>query len=68
MQRGQSQRGRSEGVEWEGENERRPSRRGRTEGAESEGENERGLGLRARCGVGGVGDVEVMGWSGNGRI
>jgi hypothetical protein len=42
---GAESEGRSEGVEWEGENERRPSQRGRrleAEGAESEGENERG--------------------------
>jgi hypothetical protein len=37
MWKGRSQRGRSEGVEWEGENERRPSQRGRSRGGGVEG-------------------------------
>jgi hypothetical protein len=60
MRRGRSRRGRSGGVEWEGENERKGGRVSgvEAEGAESEGENERGAGRRGRSRGGGVGEGE----------
>ncbi len=61
MRSGQSRRGRSEGVEWEGENERRLSWRGRSEGVKGEGENERKLCGRGRSRGGGVGGGRVGG-------
>jgi hypothetical protein len=54
----------SEGVEWEGENERRPSRRGRSRGGGFRGENQRGQSGRGRMRRGWV---YAEGWSQRGR-
>ncbi len=60
---------RSDEVEWEEENERRPRQRSiEAERAESEGENQSRPSWRGRCGGGGVGGVEARGGQALGTI